>query len=265
MEHVEHVASALAARLPPRARAFVRRLFTDDFELLVSALLVALGLLVFLLVAGLVSEGDTHDVDARIMLALRDARDPRNAVGPSWVEDGMRDLTALGGNAVLTLGSVAVVGFLLIRRQHHAAVLVVVAALGGVLLMNLLKDHFERPRPSVVPHLVRVASPSFPSGHALTSAVIYLTLASLLARLIRERRVKVYVVAVALALTAVVGFTRVYLGVHYPSDVVAGWAVGLAWAVFCGTVAAWLQRRGTVEKPNETTDQTIARAASEGS
>lgn len=250
---MQRVLRAVAGVLPDRTRRVLARLATTDLEVLVNAFLIVLGAWTFIVVAQAVMEGDTRSIDEAIMRALRDPRNPADAVGPPWVEDAVRDLTALGSNAVLTLGTLAVVTFLVIRRQYHAAVLVVVAALGGVLLMNVLKAFFARPRPALVPHLARVASPSFPSGHALTAAVIYLTLAALLARLVEQRRVKAYLIGVALAVTLVVGFTRVYLGVHYPSDVLAGWAIGLAWAVLCWSVASYLQRRGTVEKPRETT------------
>lgn len=250
---MQRVLRLVTGVLPAHARRVLSRLATTDLEVLVNALLIVLGAWTFIVVAQAVMEGDTRAIDEAIMRALRDEENPADAIGPPWVEDAVRDLTALGSNAVLTLGSLAVVVFLVIRRQYHAAVLVVVAALGGVLLMNLLKAFFARPRPALVPHLTRVASPSFPSGHALTAAVIYLTLATLLARLVEQRRVKAYVIGVALAITLVVGFTRVYLGVHYPSDVLAGWAIGLTWAVLCWSVASYLQRRGTVEKPHETT------------
>src|SRR5207302_4145258 len=124
-----------------------------------------------------------------------------------------------------------------------------VATLGGFLISGLLKNHYERPRPAVVPHLSYVYSSSFPSGHSMLSAVIYLTLGSLLARLAERRRLKIYCVAVAMLLTFLVGVSRVYLGVHYPTDVLAGWAAGLAWAVLCWLVTRYLQRHGAVEKP----------------
>jgi undecaprenyl-diphosphatase len=117
------------------------------------------------------------------------------------------------------------------------------------LLSTLLKDVFDRPRPSVVPHLSYVATSSFPSGHSLMAAVVYLTLGSLLARLVQSARLKLYFLSVAVVLACLVGMSRVYLGVHYPTDVLAGWAAGLAWAVLCWLLARYLQQRGAVEKP----------------
>jgi undecaprenyl-diphosphatase len=159
----------------------------------------------------------------------------------------MKDLTALGGTTILTLFTATVAGYLLISGKRATAVLVVIAIAGGTLLSNLFKYAFARPRPDLVAHAVDVYTASFPSGHAMLSAVTYLTLGALLARVEANRRTRIYVIAVAILLTLLIGFSRIYLGVHYPTDVLAGWAVGSAWAMLCWAVAAWLQRRGKVE------------------
>ena len=161
----------------------------------------------------------------------------------------MRDLTSLGSAPVLALFVLAVAGSLVVRRQLHALALVLVATLGGEGLNLLLKGLFDRPRPDLALHLAQVNSPSFPSGHAMESAVIYFTLAALLARLVQPRPLKLYFLGLAAFLSFLVGFSRVYLGVHYPSDVLAGWTAGLAWALLCWTVASYLQQRGAVEPP----------------
>jgi undecaprenyl-diphosphatase len=123
------------------------------------------------------------------------------------------------------------------------AVLVAVAVLGGVLISTILKMGFDRPRPDIQ-HAVRVFTASFPSGHAMLSAVTFLTLGVLVARAEADHRLKVYFVSIALFLTIVVGVSRIYLGVHYPSDVLAGWCVGSAWAILCWSAALWLEKRG---------------------
>src|SRR5262249_52953419 len=133
--------------------------------------------------------------------------------------------------------------------KYHALALLLAAVLGGLLLSLLLKELFKRPRPSVVPHLSHVDTSSFPSGHSMLSFVVYLTLGSLLARLVQPLRLELSVVGVAVLLSFLVGLSRVYLGVHYPSDALAGWAAGLTWAVGCWLLARYLQRRGAVEKP----------------
>lgn len=251
---------ALAGLLPPPARRVVMQLAGRDLEMLVTALLIVFPIWGFALLADAVVEGETRRMDERLLLALRNADNPADAIGPHWLESSVRDITALGSVTVLTLVCIAVIVFLLIRRQFHAAVLVGVSSLGGALLMSALKGAFGRARPTIVPHLVDVGSLSFPSGHALAAATVYLTLGALLARLVRGRRQKAYMLGVAMVLVFLVGASRVYLGVHYPSDVLGGWAVGLAWSTACWSITSWLQRRGTVEKPTETTAQADARA-----
>jgi undecaprenyl-diphosphatase len=144
-----------------------------------------------------------------------------------------------------------VIGFLVFVRKRGAALLVAVSVGGGSALGHLLKFGFDRPRPDLVPHGVLVHTASFPSSHAMMSAVVYLTLGALLARVQPRRRVKAYLLFLGILLTLIVGSSRVYLGVHWPSDVLAGWTLGAAWALLCWLVALWLQRRGQVETNNE--------------
>jgi undecaprenyl-diphosphatase len=179
---------------------------------------------------------------------MRRADDPSRPIGPRWLPEVGRDLTALGGVAALTLTTAFVAGYLLIVRKYHAMWLVLAATLGGLLISTLLKHLIDRARPDLVPHLSHVYTSSFPSGHSMLSAVVYLTLGALLTRLAAERRVKLYFLAAALLLTFLVGVSRVYMGVHYPTDVLAGWTAGLVWALLCWLVARYLQRRGAVER-----------------
>lgn len=210
-----------------------------------------------------VIEGDTRTFDEFILLALRDSADPADPIGPPWFEEVMRDFTALGGIAVLTALTLTVVGFLALTRKRHAATLVAGAVTGGVILSSLLKWGFDRPRPDLVTHLSLVHTQSFPSGHAMLSAVVYLTLGVLLARTLAEPRVKIYLLSVAALATILVGISRVYLGVHWPTDVLAGWAIGAAWAMACWFVMLWLQGRGTVEEeaPGEHVDAPPSRTS----
>lgn len=220
-----------------------------------------LTLLALLLVSGIVwgfaeladevLAGGTHAADEAILLALRAPGDPADPLGPGWVEELGRDFTALGGVGILVSMSLAVVGYLLIQRKRHAALLVVVAVAGGLLISTLLKQGFDRPRPDLVPHGSIVYTASFPSGHSMLSATVYLTLGALLARVHAGLAMKAYFLLVAAGLTFLVGVSRVYLGVHWPTDVLAGWAGGAAWAILCWTVALQLQRRGQVEEEAE--------------
>ena len=206
-----------------------------------------------------VVEGETRAFDNAVMLAMRSADDPSDPIGPEWFEEGVRDITSLGSSTVLVLVSLIVIGFLLISGAYGAAILVAVSVGGGMLLVHLLKDVFQRARPDLVPHAVQVFTNSFPSGHATLSAVTYLTLGALLARVERPRAAKMYFLGVAITLTMIVGTSRVYLGVHWPTDVLAGWCVGAAWAIICWVVATRLQRRGKVENRSRT--RVRARAA----
>jgi undecaprenyl-diphosphatase len=150
--------------------------------------------------------------------------------------------------------------YLLLAGKRATALFVIAAVVGGMLLSTALKIGFERPRPDLVPAATRVYTASFPSGHAMLSAITYLTLGALLARVEERRRVKAFLIGVAVTLTMLVGISRVYLGVHWPSDVLAGWCVGAAWAALCWFVALQLQRRGQVERPGETSDGQAAAA-----
>jgi undecaprenyl-diphosphatase len=213
---------------------------------------VAIGLLgaalwLFIAIAGEVMEGETTAWDRRLLLALRNAADPAMPWGPPWVQEMARDFTALGGVAVLTLMTLVVIGYLVLAGKRHAAIAVFAAVASGLIVSTLLKLGFDRARPDLVPHGSVVYTSSFPSGHSMMAAVTYLTLGALLARVEASIRMKTYLLSVAVILTVLVGVSRVYLGVHWPTDVAAGWAVGAAWALACSLVMRRLQRRGRVE------------------
>jgi undecaprenyl-diphosphatase len=151
---------------------------------------------------------------------------------------------------VLLLVTVATIAFLTLARDRHAALLVAIAVFGGTLLSTLLKAGFDRPRPDIALHTTTVYTASFPSGHAMMSAIVYLTLGALLAATQQDNRLKIYILGLSAALTLMVGVSRVYLGVHWPTDVLAGWALGASWAMACWSVMIWLQQRGAVEPPH---------------
>lgn len=192
-------------------------------------------------------EGDTRTFDETLLLSLRTAGNPSDPIGPRWFEEMMRDFTALGGTGVLIIVTLAVTGFLTIARKRHMALTVAVAVTTGMLLSQTLKWGFARPRPDLVPALTHVYTHSFPSGHAMVSAVVYLTLGVMLVRTSIRTAMKAYLLSIAILLTLIVGISRVYLGVHWPTDVLAGWAGGAAWALICWLAMLWLQNRGSVE------------------
>jgi len=204
----------------------------------------------FIEIADEVFEGDTHSFDRWAVGALRDPNDAANPIGPRWVEEMARDASALGGFAWVTFSTLAIAIFLWLDGKTHMAAFLTAATASGALVSIVLKNAYARPRPDFVPHLSHVYMSSFPSGHSMNAAVVYLTLGSLVASVIANTKLKIYVLAIAVALTIAVGFSRIYLGVHYPTDVLAGWLAGLVWALACWLVARWLQRHGQVEKPS---------------
>lgn len=234
---------------PRRLLADAARILRARIEL--SGLLVlglaAAALWVFAAVADEVTEGETRDFDHAVIVSLRSADEPSDPWGPLWLEEVARDVTALGGVAVLLLLTAGSATFLSLQGQKRASLYIVAVVVAGMLVSTLLKQLFDRPRPDLVPHLAQVYTSSFPSGHSMMSTLTYLSLAGVIARHQRRRRVKVFVVAAAALVALLVGTTRVYLGVHYPTDVLAGWTAGAAWALACVVLARSLARRGEIE------------------
>ena len=234
------------------------RLLGPEHRALLLALLALGGAWLFAALAWAVLHGDTRALDEAVLRALREPGSPGELRGPPLLLEAARNVTALGSHAVISLVIVATTVFLLLLRKPATALAVLTAGAGGMALNGVLKQLFSRARPDVVPRLVDVASPSFPSGHALLSAAAYLSLAIVAARAVASRRARLYVLGVAAALVVLIGLSRVVLGVHYPTDVVAGWIVGGLWALVCGLEARALQRRGTVEPPGVASDESAA-------
>jgi undecaprenyl-diphosphatase len=229
------------------ASRWIDRFHLREVSVLLMLLVVIGGTWLFIELADEVHEGETQRVDEWVVRAMRQVDDPTRPIGPHWLASAARDITALGSSIVLLLVTSVVAGYLLLIRKHHAMWLVIIASIGGQLVSSSLKAIVGRERPSVVPHLTDVTSASFPSGHSMISAVVYMTLGALLMRLTARRRQKVYIISVALVMMMLVGLSRIYLGVHYPTDVLGGWTAGLVWALLCWVVADYLQRRGAVE------------------
>lgn len=188
-------------------------------------------------------EGDFDAFDRAVLLALRQPGDPAQPLGPLWLQAAARDVTSLGSTAVLTILTLAALGFLMLKRAWTAVVLLAASVIGGTLISTALKNLIERPRPDFAAAVAQTQTYSFPSGHAFLSAVVYLTIGALLARVQRRIEVQIYILSIAVALTLLVGSSRVYLGVHWPTDVIAGWCAGAAWSLICWSIAAWLQAR----------------------
>ncbi|MEZ4732755.1 MAG: phosphatase PAP2 family protein [Caldilineaceae bacterium] len=247
MKQDSHSAHSWSTEVKEHAVTLWQRIRRTELTILMAAALVVGGVWLFVELADEVLEGSTATIDERLLLALRNPANLADPLGPPWVEETMRDFTALGGGAILFLLTASVVIYLIILRRWRAALLIGLAVIGGAILSQLLKGAFSRPRPDLVPHGSYVYFASFPSGHSMLSAATYLTLGALLARLQKRRRLKVYVLFLAVMVTVLVGISRVYLGVHWPTDVLGGWTAGAVWAALCGLLMWWLQRKGEVE------------------
>lgn len=202
----------------------------------------ALGVLAFLYVAHEVGEASFERWDAWLLLAFRNPADLADPIGPPWLAETVAEVTALGGYPLIIILMVTVIGFLLVARYYGPALFVFLSIFTGWLVSQGLKSFYARPRPDLVPTLDFVHTASFPSGHAMMSALFYLTLAAVIARLTDNSRLRAYVFGVAILISAAVGLSRIFLGVHWPSDVVAGWALGVAWAALSWLAVSALRR-----------------------
>lgn len=216
---------------------------------LLAAIAAVSGLiLAFLSIADEVLEGETEAFDNAILLLFRDPTNVDRVVGAEWMHEMVRDITALGSFSLLGLVVLGVCGYLVMVHLKSAALLLVVSVMGGTVLSTLLKMGYNRPRPDLTAMSTQFTA-SFPSGHAMLSAVTFLTIGAVLARLAPTRRLQIFSITAAVFLTLIVGFSRLYMGVHYPSDILAGWCLGAAWALLCSTIAFKLQKSGAVEDP----------------
>jgi undecaprenyl-diphosphatase len=210
---------------------------------IVGALLAVVNTWLFAWVASHVRQGRTQAFDDAVLRYVGEHRVP-------LLENAMLEITFLGtGTVVLMIAFVAAL-FLWLTRHRYSAALLVAATVGAIVLNNVLKQFFDRPRPQIITWGTHALTTSFPSGHAMSAAVVYSTIAYLAARLQHRRRARVTTMSVAAVLVILVCASRVYLGVHYPTDVLAGTVVGLAWAGFCMATLEAVQlyaRRGSVQ------------------
>lgn len=214
------------------------------------AIAICLGLLsAFTNVASEVLDGDSHEIDTKLLLMLRDPTDTHNPLGPPWFEEIMRDVTGLGGIAVLTLVTLFTSIYFLVTKKRLQAFYLAGSVIAGTILSNTMKIGFNIPRPDLVPHESITYMAGFPSGHSMLSAVVYLTLGAQLAEVQPNYRLKAYILFLAVMITMLVGFSRVYLGVHWPSDVLAGWLGGAAWAIMAWLIQLTIKTRLMKKSP----------------
>lgn len=220
----------------------------DNRQLLLFFAISAL-LVLFVWIADFAIGGASSSLDESILLAFRNAQDLSDPIGPRWVEEMMRDITALGGVGILVSFSLIVFVYLLIGSNKNIAWAFFCIAVSGITLSFSLKYGFTRPRPDLVPHGSYVYTSSFPSGHAMMSSLIYFTIAGMLTQVTTKRRLKTYFFVIALILSISIGISRVYLGVHYPTDVLAGWLVGSGWALLAYFIVRFLRLKRVTDKP----------------
>jgi undecaprenyl-diphosphatase len=221
----------------------VKELLHREIKLFLILLIIFLCLILFAEIGNMVNKGSTQQFDEMIIYSLRSSENPSLPAGPVWLYQFMNDITALGGGTVIGLITIFVAGFLALQKKYDALGLLLAATIGGTLIVFLLKDFYGRARPDIIFRLHEVGSLSFPSGHSMMSAIVFLTQAAIIARIQRSKKIRFYILSAALFLTFIIGFSRVYLGVHYPTDVIGGWVIGLAWASFCWIVVYFVQKR----------------------
>lgn len=221
---------------------FITDYSSREIKILINLFILVTALLIFTYVAKEVVSGECKEFDEMTLNYLRHDEKIMSDE-QTWLTGMMTDITALGGTTIIFMITAAVVFYLLIQKQYEFMWLILIATIGGAMLSFGLKELFARERPPLIYQLLTVKSLSFPSGHAMMSSVVYLTQGTLLAKVQANRNLRAYILLVALILVFLIGISRVYLGVHYPTDVLAGWSVGLAWASLCWLAAKYLQRR----------------------
>jgi undecaprenyl-diphosphatase len=211
-----------------------------EIGILLALLVVVAGTWIFLEIADEIIEGGTQKFDLMALEILR-------AYHPPWLSPVLRDITSLGSLSVLFLVTASVAGFLLLQRDFRHMIFIIVSTGFGALLVILLKTVFARQRPDILlPVLLKETTPGFPSGHATMAAVVYLSIAAVLSRVEHSQKVRVYTILLAVLLTFLVGMTRVCLGVHYITDILAGWSIGFAWACLCWLFVRYLDVRKNI-------------------
>lgn len=220
-----------------------------ELKVLLGLLVIVGGSFVFLELGEAVRNGTTQKFDEWVLKQLRQPNDAQQLRGPKWLMESARDVTALGGYTVLTMMILVVCVFLGLIGNHVAWRFIAGASISGCIVGAFLKSLFSRPRPHVVGHLSEAFTSSFPSGHSMMSAVVYLTMGALLSRFASGRVMRIYCLGVAILLSFLVGCSRVMMGVHYPTDVLGGWSAGLVWATLCWLIARRWQKKHPESKP----------------
>jgi len=219
-----------------------------ELTVLTGMLIVTGGVWIYVALSTAVMGGTLDHFDESVVRSMRQPDDAMQPRGPDWFNEMARDITAMGGYTILLIIILGVSGFLWLNKKYYAMWFLIAATITGYLFMMSLKVIMDRPRPDFVSQLSHTHSASFPSGHSMMAAIVYLTCGALLTRMSEKRRIKFYFLAVPMLITLLVGMSRVYMGVHFPTDVLAGWTAGLVWATACWLMARWMQNRGWVDQ-----------------
>lgn len=226
-----------------KIREQIRKYYPSEVSFLFILLGMLLSLFLFIQIADAVHDKETYSIDNEILLMFRSSEDISKPLGPERFQYIVRDITSLGSSTLLTIISLIVVIYLGLKKETRSIIYVLSAAIGGGILVQILKILFARPRPEIAGQLVSEITMSFPSGHSAMSAVVYLSIAVLISRIESLYKTRVFIITTALAISFIVGISRIYLGVHYPTDVIAGWMIGLFWALLCWFVAVIIEKR----------------------
>lgn len=213
-----------------------------EIKLLLNLCVIAFSLFVFIVVAQEVKNGSTKEFDYWVLNSLRLSGNVKMPVGPEWLNILMTDITALGGAAIIALVTLTMIFYLFLKKNYSFLWLILIATLGGAVISLGLKELFSRERPPIEYHLLTVKSLSFPSGHATMSSIVYLTQGALVAKIQSVKSLKIYFILIAAVLVFLIGISRIYLGVHYPTDVVAGWSIGITWASVCWLITQYVPK-----------------------
>jgi undecaprenyl-diphosphatase len=230
------------AERPGRDRLGWRALVRREREIVILLVGVAACLLLFRQIAEIVEEGRANAFDLRVLHTLRPVGLPHDSLGWIWANIGASDLSAMGSISVLTYIVVLVSGLFLGLKRWREAALLFLASAGGLIMTVGLQDLFNRPRPPLTLEEAAGLNASFPSGHALLSATVYLTLGTLIGHFADRRFVRFYALGAAVVLTVIIGVSRIFLGMHWCTDVLAGWCIGLGWALTWRAIALVWER-----------------------
>lgn len=208
--------------------SFIKKLSQKQIRMIIMGLIIIISALIFKeVVDDVFSDTKGGDPEALVFdrMALKKFRDIRG----SELTQSMIDLTALGSVSVITLLMSVIIIFLIVHRHWRGLLYILIIISGPATIPVFLKNYFNRERPDVLDHLAAVKNSSFPSGHSFGATVAYFSLAFLLSREIKEIKLEVLYYALAAIVVALVGTSRMYLGVHYPTDIVGGICIGMMW------------------------------------